>query len=97
MTDTELAHTRRTPEDIGSWLVERVAYYLERPAAEIDPDQSVADYGLDSVFTFALCGEIEDTLGLAVEPTLIWDFDTLTALTAHLSASVCRTTDESND
>jgi acyl carrier protein len=84
MTDTDLTRTERTPDDIRSWLAERVAYYLELPAADIDPDVSVAEYGLDSVFAFVLCGEIEDTLGLSVEPTVVWDFDTLTALTAHL-------------
>jgi acyl carrier protein len=84
MSETELAASRVTPEGIRSWLVERVAYYVTLPVDQIDPDTSLADYGLDSVYAFALCGEIEDTLGLAVEPTLLWDVDTLSGLTAHL-------------
>ena len=72
-------------EEIRSWLVERVAYYVERPSQEIDPDISVAEAGLDSVYAFILCGEIEDRFGLAVEPMQMWELDTLTALAAHLA------------
>ncbi|MEV4447646.1 acyl carrier protein [Streptomyces mirabilis] len=84
MTDTRLTEDQLTPEGIRGWLVERVAYYLERTPQEINPDLSFADYGLDSVYAFALCGDIEDALGVPVEPTLVWDFDTIGALTAHL-------------
>lgn len=83
MSETDLT-ARRTPEQIRSWLVDRVAYYVMLPAQEIEPDVSLAEYGLDSVYAFALCGEIEDTLGIPIEPTLLWDVDTLTTLTAHL-------------
>lgn len=55
------------------------------PAQEIEADVSLAEYGLDSVYAFALCGEIEDTMGIPIEPTLLWDVDTLRALTAHLA------------
>lgn len=84
MTDTDLTRIQLTPEGILSWLVERVAYYVQLSTTQIDPDVSVAEYGLDSVYAFTLCGDIEDTLCLSVEPTVIWDFDTLNALTTHL-------------
>jgi acyl carrier protein len=87
MSETDLTQIQRTPEGIRSWLMDRVAYYLELPAEQIDPEASVAEYGLDSVYAFALCGDIEDALGLSVEPTVVWDFDTLTALTTHLVES----------
>ncbi|MFJ8467826.1 acyl carrier protein [Streptomyces swartbergensis] len=85
MSDSDLPATGLTPERIRSWLVERVAYYAKLPAEEIDADVPLAHYGLDSVYAFALCGDIEDMLGLAVEPVLLWDVDTVTALTAHLA------------
>ncbi|CAL9631837.1 hypothetical protein SUDANB176_06103 [Streptomyces sp. enrichment culture] len=85
MSDSDLPATGLTPERIRSWLVERVAYYGKLPAEEIDADVPLAHYGLDSVYAFALCGDIEDMLGLAVEPVLLWDVDTVTALTAHLA------------
>jgi acyl carrier protein len=90
MSDTDLTAGRRTPEQIRAWLVDRIAYYVMLPTHEIEPDVSLADYGLDSVYAFALCGEIEDTLGIQIEPTLLWDVDTVTTLTAHLSDRVNR-------
>lgn len=76
--------TVQTPEDIRSWLFQRVSYYIEEPVEKIDPEVSLARYGLDSLYTFALCGDIEDTLGVPIEPTLVWDIDTLNALVTHL-------------
>ncbi|MFC9257350.1 acyl carrier protein [Amycolatopsis thailandensis] len=85
MSDAELTATSLTAEKIQSWLVERVAHYAMIPAEEIEFDVPLANYGLDSVYAFALCGDIEDTLGLLVEPILLWDVDTVAALTTHLT------------
>ncbi|MFB7620113.1 acyl carrier protein [Kitasatospora sp. NPDC056181] len=80
----DAARPAPTAEEIRSWLTDRLTHFLDIPAESIDPDVSLAEYGLESVYAFALSGEIEDQLGLAVEPTLIWDVDTVAALTAHL-------------
>ncbi|GAA3302157.1 acyl carrier protein [Dactylosporangium vinaceum] len=74
----------RHPEAVRSWLIGRLANYVERPPEDIDPDASLAGLGLDSVYAFALCGEIEDHLGLPIEPVVLWDLDTVTALAGHL-------------
>ncbi|MEY9850035.1 acyl carrier protein [Streptacidiphilus sp. MAP5-3] len=87
MTDREVG-VRVSGEDIERWLMERLAYYLETPVGEIDPEVSLAEYGLESVYAFALCGDIEDKLGVTVEPTLVWDIDTVAALTVHLAGLV---------
>jgi acyl carrier protein len=84
MTEFGPAGIEPTPENIRVWLVERVARYLDTPADAVDPDASLADFGLDSVYAFSLCGEIEDTLDVAVEPTLIWDVENLVDLTDRI-------------
>lgn len=86
MTNTETTRVPRCPDELRTWLTERVGYYLQLPVAEIDQAESLAGAGLDSVYAFALCADIEDTLGLAVEPTLLWDIDTVVALTEHIAA-----------
>lgn len=85
MSDNNMKHVASTPEELRSWLVERVAYYSERPSEDIRLDMSAAESGLDSVYAFMLCSEIEDDLGLSVEPITVWELDTLEALVAHLS------------
>lgn len=85
MTDTDVTGVPRTPAGIRSWLVERVALYLKRSAADIDPDASLTENGLDSVYAHTLCADIEDTLGVYIEPPQLWDVDTVTKLTAYLA------------
>ncbi|MGW7367619.1 acyl carrier protein [Streptomyces sp. NPDC054841] len=89
---TETTRTAPTAEahEIRTWLLERVAYYLERPAAEIDEGADLAELGLDSVYALTLCGDVEDRFGLAVEPTMAWDHPTVDAITAHLAEELAR-------
>jgi acyl carrier protein len=69
-----------TLAQLHEWLVERIARYLEIPPAQLDPDQPFAEIGLDSVYALTLCGDIEDALGIEVEPTMAWDYPTVTVL-----------------
>ncbi|WP_446226119.1 acyl carrier protein [Nocardia sp. IBHARD005] len=75
-----------TDADIADWLANKVAGYLDTTPDAIDYDRSLAEYGLDSVYAITLCGEIEDTLGIAVEPTLAWDYPTISAMAEFLAA-----------
>jgi acyl carrier protein len=74
--------------DLRTWLTDRVAYYVEREPQDIDPDTSLAAFGLDSVYTFALCGDIEDEFRLLVEPRLVWHVRTVNRLAEHLSGAM---------
>ncbi|WP_228644446.1 acyl carrier protein [Microtetraspora sp. AC03309] len=71
--------------DLRRWLTERVAGYLQRPPAEIDPTVKLRTYGLDSIHALSLCVDVEETVGLLVEPTLAWDHPTIDAIAAHLT------------
>ena len=67
-------------DHLRTWLIARVAHYIEEPLEAVDAATPLARYGLDSVYVFALCGEIEEAWGVAVEPTLIWDVENLAEL-----------------
>ncbi|MEV5754374.1 acyl carrier protein [Actinoallomurus sp. NPDC052308] len=73
---------------IRDWLTQRVAEYLERPPADIDPSAMLAEYGMDSVYAISLCGDIEAEYDLDVEPTLAWTHPTIDAIAAHLGERV---------
>jgi acyl carrier protein len=81
MTTTD---NRATAELLRPWLVQRVADYTERDPATIDPAAPLSAFGLDSVYALALCGEIEDYLGVSLEATVIWDHPSVDALVAFL-------------
>ncbi|MFI1562096.1 acyl carrier protein [Streptomyces sp. NPDC020490] len=76
--------TAHTTESLTTWLAERIALYLKRRPAEIDPDVPLAEYGLDSVAALSLCGDIEDDFDVMMEPTAAWDYPTVHALAGHL-------------
>ena len=56
-------------EALRVWLTAKVAEYAECEPDQIRPDVSLAEYGLDSMYGLMLCGDIEDHLGLTVDPT----------------------------
>lgn len=73
---------------IRDWLIERVAFYLEMTAEQVDPDQLLVEIGLDSVYAMSLCGDVEERFGLLVEPTMAWDHPTVNAIAEHLSGEL---------
>jgi acyl carrier protein len=87
MTETVSAHTTgsaHTVESLRRWLTECVAGHLRRPAAEIGTDQPLSSYGLDSVYVLSVAAELEDHLGLSLDPTVMWDNPTIDALSEVL-------------
>lgn len=86
MTDPSTRPRALDEAAVRGWLTERVAYYLERSPADIDPDTRLVGYGLDSVYALTLCGDIEDEYGLEVDATLAWDYPTVNAIVEVLVA-----------
>ncbi|MFI7625673.1 acyl carrier protein [Microbispora rosea] len=79
-----------SPGDLRRWLIERVAAYLGLPPAEIDPTVKLRTYGLDSIHSLSLCVDVEEAVGLLVEPTLAWDHPTIEDIAAHLADLLSR-------
>ncbi len=76
--------TRNDPTSLRSWLVAWLADRLQMPAGRLDPDESFASYGLDSVTAAAMAAALGQRLGRTVAETIAWDYPTpnrlLTAL-----------------
>lgn len=81
-----LAADTAKADGVYEWLSARLSLYLRRAPESIDPAVPLAEYGMDSVAALSLCGDLEEEFGLEVEPTLLWDFPTVTALVRHLTA-----------
>ncbi|WP_035851484.1 acyl carrier protein [Kitasatospora azatica] len=83
-TDRPAKGFDHSADSLSAWLVDRIATYLRRAPAEIDPSVPLAEYGLDSIAALSLCGDIEDAFDLVLEPTVAWDYPTVHALAAYL-------------
>lgn len=69
---------------LASWLVDWLARELRIDRAAVDPGQSFLSYGMDSVQSMSMVGDLEALLHLRLSPTLAWDYPDINALAAHL-------------
>ena len=72
--------TPRPTRSIERWLIERVAFYLERPLSAVDPAVPLAEAGFDSVSAVSLCGDVEFEWDIDADPMLVFDYPTIDAL-----------------
>jgi acyl carrier protein len=84
MTERPESGAEHTAASLTAWLTDRVAVYLKRAPSEIDPTVPLAEYGLDSVAALSLCGDVEESFELILDPTAAWDYPTVGALAGHL-------------
>ncbi|WP_224360427.1 AMP-binding protein [Hyalangium versicolor] len=75
-----------TAESIQSWLVERVAARLRIAAAQIDTQEPLAHYGLESTLAVSLTGELGKRLGVQLEPLIFWEYPSIEQLSEHLAS-----------
>jgi acyl carrier protein len=73
-----------------SWLIDQLSTQLQRPAAEISPSVPFVEYGIDSVASLSLYGEIEEEFGLCLEPTVAWEYPDVDSLARHLAEESAR-------
>lgn len=74
----------KSEESLNVWLTERVSSYVKRKPEDIKLDVPLSEYGLDSVYALTISGDIEDYLGISIEPTIMWDFPTIEKLSKVL-------------
>ncbi|MBC8121208.1 MAG: SDR family NAD(P)-dependent oxidoreductase, partial [Gemmatimonadaceae bacterium] len=78
------ARTSPATSAIETWLAEKLAERLGIGADEIDVHQPFSFYGLGSVETVGLTGELGDWLGRSLSATLAWDHPSIALLVRHL-------------
>jgi acyl-CoA synthetase (AMP-forming)/AMP-acid ligase II/acyl carrier protein len=84
-TDAAGAATPRSHEDVEAFLVRRLSRVLSIGVDEVDVTQPFNAFGLDSLRTLTLVGDLEDWLGHPVSPTVFWNYPTIADLAAHLA------------
>jgi acyl carrier protein len=75
-------------QEIGDWLAGYVGELLARPAAEIDRDTAFGSFGLDSATAIGITGELEEWLGIGIDPEAAEEYPTIRLLGQHLAARV---------
>jgi acyl carrier protein len=75
-----------TAAEIQAWIVSYLAEILEIEGDEVDPTIAFDRYGLDSSVAVGLTGDLEDWLGIKLDPTLLYDYPTIQTLSQHLAS-----------
>ena len=70
--------------EIIRWLTERIAKSIGCPPEDIDVETPLEGIGLSSRDALGLSGELEEWLECRLEPTLLLDYPTITAVARHL-------------
>jgi len=73
--------------DLTRWLQQQVASLLQTEPQNIDLERPLAEQGLDSVDAVGLTGELEAYLGIDLDPTLAFEYPSLSRLVAYLEQS----------
>lgn len=76
---------QRSREDIETFLAQKLASGLSISPDEVDYTQPFSSFGLDSLRTMTLLGDIEMWLGRRLSPTVFWNYPTIADLAAHLA------------
>lgn len=72
---------------VTEFLRQRVSERTKVPVSEIGGATNLVDIGLESVDAVLICGEIEDEYQIEVEPSLMFEFETLGEVVATVMAS----------
>jgi acyl carrier protein len=73
---------------ILSWLTTQLASYLEVPTTAVSPTVPLAEMGVDSVHAISLVGDVEAHFEIDVDPTMIFDYPTLSHLAEYIDTAV---------
>ena len=75
----------KSAEEIRAWILAQVAAELGIDAAEIDVQEPLTRYGMDSMTAVVLTGELEHWLGRTVPADLLGQVVTIESLAQHLA------------
>jgi len=73
-----------TLEVLQEWIANHLCDLLNLPPDDIDLTLPFESYGLDSASAVAMTGDLEDWLKRELDPTLVYDYPTIAALSSHL-------------
>jgi amino acid adenylation domain-containing protein/non-ribosomal peptide synthase protein (TIGR01720 family) len=74
-----------TTESIQTWLLTKLSQHLKVATSELDIQEPLARYGLDSMTAVSLSGELETWLGRSLSPTIVYDYPNIQALSHYLA------------
>ncbi|HSR98522.1 MAG TPA: acyl carrier protein [Kofleriaceae bacterium] len=74
-------------EALERWIAELVASAVDLEPAAIDVEARLDRYGIDSAAAIGLTDELEQRLGVPLDPTLLYEYPTIRRLSGFLTGA----------
>lgn len=84
-------------ETIATWLTNNIAEQLEVEPDEIDINEPIENYGLDSAQGMIVVSRAEKEFGFEISPMLLWHYPTIEALSKRLAEPQLKLEDAQSD
>ena len=75
----------KSKEEIEEWLSEVIQRVKRIPLEEVDPQQPLTQFGIDSLDAVTLSGELEEWLGYELPASIIYQYPTIDDLSSQLA------------
>ena len=79
--------------EIAEWLASYIGELTARPSAEIDRNATFESFGIDSANIIGITGELQDELGISIDPEAAYDYPTIQSLASYLAGQAARSAD----
>jgi len=73
---------------ITSWLISEIEDLLSIEPGHLAVDKPLLKYGLSSMTGMILSGNIEERLGIRLDPSVAWEYPTIESLAVYLANEV---------
>jgi acyl carrier protein len=80
------SNTKSNLDTLTTWLINHISKRCDIPAAELHPGIPFEEFGIDSVQAVEITAELEQEFQIPVEPTALFEFNTIELLVAHVSS-----------
>lgn len=80
------ARTVRGRGEIQQWLTEYLAFLLDEKPEAVNLQLTFDSHGIDSAAAVSLVADLEDWLGLELDPTVVYDYPSVPELANHLAS-----------
>lgn len=80
------AGTQVDLDELEAWLINYISRRCDIPAAELHSGIPFEEFGIDSVQAVEITAELEQEFHIPVEPTALFEFNTIELLVAHVSS-----------
>ncbi|MGQ3054976.1 MAG: acyl carrier protein [Roseateles sp.] len=74
------------PGALKTWLVNYISKRCDIPDTELHPGIPFEEFGIDSVQAVEITAELEQEFRIPVDPTALFEFNTIELLVAHVSS-----------